>query len=466
MTLVERVEQTILKKQLLQPGGRLVVAVSAGPDSVCLLRVLHQLAPRYDWSLVVAHLNHGFRGAAARADADFVRQLAEHLGWPSHVHTMDIPALLAAQGGSSQAVSRAERYRFLRQVATAENAQAILLAHHRGDQAETVLQHLLRGAGSGGLSGMSMREEMEPCPLVRPLLGESQLQIMRYLQSCGQSFRIDHSNAESLYQRNRLRWETVPFLARLNGDIETALARSADLLQAEDQLLHQQAREAYRSALCPEPHPSAIALSLSGLQQLPLALLRRVLRLAWQELTGTTQDLEYSHVEAAVGLIHQPVGSACNWPQGFACRISYQQLVISPGEGKQVGFCLSLPVPGRVVLPQGLGEIQASLLPRSALPAQFGPPNRAYCDLHAFRQRELTVRSWLPGDQFWPLGLKGGKKLQDFFVDAKVPRHLRQQIPLVFCGEELVWVAGMRLAHPFRVKACSEEIVCLEYSSV
>lgn len=463
VSLVERVERIILDNKLLQPDDRLVVAVSAGPDSVCLLRLLHSLAPRYGWSLIVAHLNHGFRGAAALADANFVRQLAQQLGFPVRIHTVDIPRLLTEQGGSSQEVSREERYRFLQQVAAAEQAQAILLAHHQGDQAETVLAHLLRGAGSGGLSSMGLREQIGPCPLVRPLLGESQLQIMRYLRHCGQSFRIDHSNVEAQYQRNRLRWETMPRLAGMNGDIEAALARSADLLRAEDQLLRLQASDAYQSVRCSRL-PATLALSLAGLRQLPLALQRRVLRLAWQEITGAAGDLEYAHVEDAIRLLHQPVGAACNWPRGLICRISYQHLAISRDEDNQAGFCVQLDLPGRVALPQGLGEVSASLLSRAALPADFGSSDRAYCDLRAFQQRELLVRSWLPGDQFWPFGAEGSKKLQDFFVDAKVPRYRRRQIPLVFCGDQLVWVAGMRLAQPFRVIACTREVVCLEYT--
>lgn len=461
MNLVERVELVIAQNQLLQPGGRLVVAVSAGPDSVCLLRVLHQLSSRFDWSLLVAHLNHGFRGQAARTDAVFVQQLAEQLGCSFMQQTVDIPRLLAERGGSSQDVSRQERYRFLRQVAADEQAQAILLAHHQGDQAETVLQHLLRGAGSGGLAGMRPREEGDPCPLVRPLLAESRQQIMCYLQSIGQGFRVDQSNAESHYQRNRLRWETMPLLAELNGDIEAGLSRTAALLQAEDQLLNTLAGQAYRDARLEEAY--VLALDATKLRQLPLALSRRVLRLAWAELSPGGQDLEFGHVQAALALLGQPVGASCSWPRGFICRQSYRQLLLMAPDQLTDGFHLPLSFPGVTVLPRGLGEIRASIFPRLAQPLDFSDPNRVYCDYRALCQGQLAVRSWLPGDQFWPFGFQGKKKLQDFFTDAKIPRHQRRQIPLVISGEQLAWVVGLRLAEPFRVTACSREILCLEY---
>lgn len=462
MSLVERVRQTVVDNRLLLPGNRLVVAVSAGPDSVCLLRVLHQLSAEFSWSLVVAHFNHSFRGAAARADSAFVRRLAEQLELPSREQTADIPALLAERGGSPQDVSRQERYRWLRRVAAAEQAEAIVLAHHRGDQAETVLQHLLRGAGSGGLSGMRLREEGAGSLLVRPLLLESRLEIMRYLAAIGQSFRVDQSNAEDHYQRNQLRWELMPLLSRSNGDIELALARTADLLAAEDQLLGRQAEEAYDGLRLTDG--PVLALDLATLQRLPLALARRVLRLAWGELTLGGQDLEYSHVQTALSLLSQPVGASCNWPRGLTCRRSYRQLLIIPPEPTADGFNLPLGLPGLTVLPHGLGQIRATLLADRERPLDYRDPNRVYCDHRALAGRQLMVRSWLPGDEFQPFGLPGRKKLQDYFVDAKVPRHARARVPLVFAGGELVWVAGLRLAEPFRVTACSRSVVCLEYS--
>ncbi len=461
MSLVERVRQMIIDKRLLQPGDRLVAAVSAGPDSVCLLRVLHQLSAEFAWSLIVAHLNHGFRGAAASADAAFVQRLSEQLGLPVRQHSVDIPDLLAKHGGSSQDVSRQERYRWLRQVAAAEQAQAIALAHHRGDQAETVLQHLLRGAGSSGLAGMRPREEGDPCALVRPLLLEGRQEIMHYLQCTGQSFRVDQSNAEDHYQRNYLRWEVLPRLSQSNGQIEQALSRTASLLQAEDQLLGDLAREAYDSIrLTDSP---VLTLDLALLRQMPLALVRRVLRLAWSEIAGGERDLDYDHVEGALELLQQSGGAGCNWPRGVTCRLSYQQLLIISPEFTAGAFCLPLNLPGVAVLPHGLGEIRSAVLDYQGQPLDYRDPNRVYCDYLALTEHQLLVRNWLPGDEFRPFGLPGSKKLQDYFVDAKVPRHLRGRVPLVVVGGQVVWVAGMRLAEPFRISACSRKVVCLEY---
>lgn len=463
MSFVQRVNQVISDKHLLRRGDRLVVAVSGGPDSICLLRVLDELAEHWSWSLVVAHLDHGFRGAAAAADAKFVRGLAQQLGWPASVSRVDMPAVLHEAGGSAQDKSREQRYRFLWRVAAEHRAQAIVLAHHQGDQAETVLLHLLRGAGLSGLAGMRWREEQAPCPLVRPLLQESRADILDYLRSLGQGFRVDASNADNHYQRNYLRLEVLPALTTVNSDVQATLARTADLLQAENDLLEELAVAAYgqiKSGRC----PGALSLSVQGLGEQPLALRRRVLRTAWQELSGTERDLEYSHVEAALALLDQGVGSSCNWPKGFSCRRDYEQLCVSSPDFAETGFALALPVPGTVQLPMGLGSIEAQILPASSLPKSLaGSLTRVYCDLGACQDQELLVRSWLPGDEFQPFGMRGRKKLQDFFIDAKVDRHRRLQIPLVVSQGEIVWVAGYRLAEPFRVTPCSSRVVCLEY---
>lgn len=468
MSLQQRVNQTIVNNRLMARGERLVVAVSGGPDSVALLCLLHALSAEWNWSLVVAHLNHGFRGAAALADAHFVQHLAQRLGWPAVVEHANLPELLSQAGGSAQEVSRRERYRFLQRVAAETGAQSIVLAHQRGDQAETLLLHLLRGAGVAGLAGMRLREESLGCTLVRPLLGESRCALLDYLRELGQGFRVDVSNTENHYLRNRLRLDVLPLLAAVNPEVETALARTANLVQAEDQLLGQLAADVYSQVrLWPAPN---LALSLPRLQQQPLALQRRLLRLAWQELTGQEQDLAYSHVEAAVALPSQAVGASCNWPRGYICRRDHNELRVLAPEGSASEFDLPLPLPGGVCLPHGLGQVSASCLPAVAGPwAQHGlrkdlasSPDRVYCDGLALTG-ELRVRTWLPGDEFRPLGMAGRKKLQDFFTDRKVDRERRRQVPLVTCNGCIVWVAGYRLADPFRVTPCSREVVCLEY---
>lgn len=454
-----RVNELITQHRLFTQGDRIIVAVSGGPDSVCLLQILHTLSACWSWSLIVAHMDHGFRGPASQADSEFVRRMAQELGWPAVIKRVDVPAWLRLHGGSPQDASRRLRYSFLREVAENEGANTIALAHNQGDQAETVLLHLLRGAGAAGLAGMRYREELGAVSLVRPLLTSSRDEIMQYLKQHRIPFRVDESNTRVKYTRNRLRQIIIPGLRQINPEVESAIARTAKVLQAETDYLQQEALRAYREVtqVCDQ----SIALKLAGLTALPLALLRRVLRLAFTELAGDDRDLTLTNVDAAIALLGRP-GSSLDWPRNLVCQVGYDLLQIGFRSGSQE-FSVSLAIPGKATWGDGSQEITARLLPREKV-RSFGDARQVVClDREVLGSSVLQIRNWREGDRFQPLGMTGSRKLQDFFIDAKVDRWARQSVPLVTDGREIVWVVGHRMDHRFRVTPCTNEVVCLEY---
>ena len=460
--MLKRVDAFIRDNSLLAPGSRLVVGVSGGPDSVCLLHILHRLSSRWGWSLVVAHLEHGLRGASSIGDALFVQRLANDLGWPVIIAQRDIKSIILQQGGSMQDVCRQERHEFLQQTARDWDAQAVLLAHHQGDQAETVLLHLLRGAGLAGLSGMAARDlALGDIALVRPLLGESRAAIMDYLREQAIGFRMDASNAASDYVRNRLRLDVMPLLRTINPETEATLARTAKVLQAEDRYLAGLAQAAFADVSC--LNETSLFLKISPLENYPQALQRRILRLAWQELTGGPQDLAFMHVEAALGLLRQEVGSVTSWPLDWQVRRSYDKLILESAQSEADEAVHLLPIPGVVDLANGAGQIVASVLSAFEFEGYSSDPNVAYCDLGTLATSQLQVRYWRAGDIFSPLGLGGSKKLQDYFTDVKLDRRLRRRVPIVVCGKQIVWVAGYRLDSRWRLTSNSERLLRLEY---
>lgn len=459
--MLQRVDNFIRENKVLAPGNRLVIAVSGGPDSVCLLHIMHRLSQSWGWSLVVAHLEHGLREASSLGDALFVQSLAAQLGWPVVIEQRDINGIISERGGSVQDVCRQERQAFLQQTARTWGAQAILLAHHAGDQAETILLHLVRGAGLAGLVGMAARDTaLDDTAYVRPMLRESKAAIMAYLREQGIGFRVDASNAATDYVRNRLRLEIMPLLTEINPDVESAIARSAELLQAEEQYLTQLALVALQRSKHPEQAP--LSLIASELANYPLAIKRRVLRLVWQELSGGPQDLAFVHVEAALALLGQEVGSVTSWPLDWQVRRSYDRLVWESVESPVNKAVLALPIPGSVLL-GNQGQIKASILEISEFMGYEPDPHVAYCDLEALADAELEVRYWQPGDFFYPLGLAGSKKLQDYFTDVKLDRRERKSVPLVVCGSQIVWIAGHRIDGRWRVNADSKKLLRLEY---
>lgn len=457
--MLRRVDNFIRENELLTPGCRLLVAVSGGPDSVCLAHIMHQLSESWGWSLVIAHLEHGLREAASWGDAMFVQRLAAQLGWPVRIERRDIQSVLARQGGSVQDVCRQERHAFLQQTAQDCNAQAILVAHHAGDQAETVLLHLVRGAGLAGIAGMAACEMARgDTAYVRPLLRENRSAILAYLRERSIGFRVDATNATTDYARNRLRLEIMPLLASVNPRVEAALGRSAELLQAEEHYLNQVTEAAWQQSNFEQ---NSLGLDVSQLASKPLAIQRRLLRLLWQELSGGPQDLTFAHVESALALLQQKVGNIVSWPLDWLVRRSYDRLIWERGQVEANNDVFVLPVPGSVSLPRG--QLEARVVNSSNFAGYESDPNVAYCDLTVLGVNELQVRYWHPGDYFHPLGLSGSKKLQDFFTDIKLDRRERERVPLIMRGEEIVWVAGLRLDDRWKVTAASGNLLRLEY---
>lgn len=232
--LHKQVARAIRARRLLQPGQKVLVAVSGGPDSVALLSILHQLAPAWNFSLTVVHCNYGLRGAESDGDASFVAALCRRLELPCHIRRLTVDRSGTGESSSLQARAREARYRLFRDVVAELGTDRVALGHTADDQAETVLLRMLRGAGLRGLAGMPhIRESL----FVRPLLSRSRQEILAYLQAVGLSYRTDSSNAKSIYLRNRVRHELLPVMQSLAPAAARILARQADLLRDDDRLL-------------------------------------------------------------------------------------------------------------------------------------------------------------------------------------------------------------------------------------
>lgn len=451
----EKVQKTIEKYQLLEEGERVVLAVSGGPDSVALLHVLLNLAPLYHLSLHVAHLNHMFRGEEARADAVFVAALAQSYRLPATIASRDVPALRRKARLSAQEAARKARYQFLEEVARATGAQKIALGHQADDQAETVLLNFLRGSGLAGLGGMPPRRGK----FIRPLIEVTRKEIETYNAYHHLSFREDASNQKPLYLRNRLRHELFPLLLRYNPRLIETLLRSASILQEENAYLEAEAQKAF--LLLTENQAGRLSLSLAFLSY-PPALQRRLVRLAYETLLPESKGLSFAQVEKVRTVAQGETGKSVLLPQGVKAVKSYGKIVFTLLPEKKEEFCLPLQVPGETCLFPFLNKkMGASFFPWD-LDKKISPsPHEAYLDL-AQVSLPLWVRSRRPGDVFWPLGAPGRKKLKDFLIDARVPRAEREKIPLVANKQEIVWVAGLRPGHPFRVTRDTKQVLHLE----
>lgn len=440
---------------------RLVVAVSGGVDSMVLLDTLARLAPRLGLRLHVAHIHHGLRGVSAERDAALVSTEAARRALPVGVERLDPDT--RPRGTSVQAWARAARYARLEAIRRRVRAAWILTAHNRNDQAETVLLNLLRGAGSRGVAGIPAARDR----ILRPLLAASRDEIERYAAARGVRFREDASNRSMAYRRNRVRRRLLPLLRReYNPRIVEALAGLAAQAREDDDALTSQAAALGAEAI--RARGRAVGVSVRALAAAPAALGRRLFQEAFRRTTAGEHGLTRRHL-AALALLPTR-GGAVRLPGGLRASVSAQYVWIGPDARRTMprhrraarsGPGVELP-PGRWVA-WGPGRCSVRVRRATGGAIRLGPRDPCREVLHAkVLEAPLRLRTWRPGDRFRPLGLHGRKKLQDFFVDAKVPRDERQRVPLLIAGDRIAWVVGHRIADEFRWRggrvACLAEV--------
>lgn len=471
-SVADRVLRTVRRRRLFERDARVVVAISGGADSVALLHVLRELEP--DGSLTVAgaaHFNHQLRGAAADEDERFCRSLAATLGVPFEAGRGDVRSLARQQGRSVEDAARQARYAFLSAAADRLGADAIAVAHTRDDQAETFLLRLLRGAGPRGLTGIQPRAGR----VVRPLIDVTRAEVRAYIEERGLAFREDVTNRDVTIPRNRVRHELIPYLEReFSPGIVDVLAREAAIARDDEDRLQIEAIDFARTVVL-RSSDAGVELDTAALTSLHPALASRVARIALSQLAGD-RFVGFDHVEAFLDFARGASGAALSLPgqQGFhlGARIVLKTGKARPqgrsrrsaaGAKAENGFRFPLSIPGEVTLAEQGWAISAAPLERGP---EGGLSARGYtavvpaADLHL----PLWVRSRRPGDRFRPLGMGGlEKKLQDFLVDRKVARDLRDSLPLVVDeSDRIVWVVGQSVSEDFRVTEPARGVILLK----
>ena len=448
MMLLKKVQKTVARYGMLNPGERVVVAVSGGPDSMVLLHLLSLLQEPLALRLHVAHLDHGLRGKEGERDAAFVKDWAEKWGLSSTIGRVEV----RKTKGSLQEAARRARYRFLEEVAKEVGASRIALGHTQDDLAETVLINLMRGAGLKGLAGIPPAREGW---IIRPLIETSRREVLAYAESHGVPFVVDASNLSGRYLRNRIRLKLLPTLAGYNPRVVEALARAALILREEDAYLSTLAEEALSSLLKGEE----AALPIPALEGLHPALRRRVLREAFLRVSGLS--LSWGKTLALEGLLQAPSGRL-SLPGGAVALRGGEQLIFArKGAPEGIEAVYPLPLEGEIELPAFGLLLRLKLLPKEACDLKAASSFCAFFDPQKMEE-PLTIRAWRPGDRFFPLGLGGSKKLQDFFVDLKIPRWRRRFTPLLLSGDQIAWVVGFRIDDRFKVMEETQEVLKVE----
>ena len=444
--MLDRVRAFTEKYQMIRPGDRIVAGISGGADSVCLLFLLRELCREKDASLFAVHVNHCLRGAEADGDEAYVRELCGRLTIPLRTVSFDVKGRAAREHLTLEEAGRLCRYEALAEEARILSGARIAVAHHAGDQAETVLFQLFRGSGLKGLSGMSPVRDN----IIRPLLCVEREEIEAWLTEQGIAWRTDSTNLTMDYTRNRIRGDILKTAReQINVKAVRHVAEAAAELGEVEQYLERKTDAAYRLAVREEDDARFVfANAFSGEETL---IGGRVLRRCMAELGGL-KDVERVHIEQIRELMEKQTGSRIDLPNGRSARREYEGVRISRGgkparqQGSPASICPEIPgsvrIRGQIWEFTLLAAEKIEIIPQKTYTKWFDYDKIKKC---------LEIRGRKPGDYLEINRAHGHKKLKAYLIDEKVPASERDELLLLADGAHIVWIPGHRISEAYKV---------------
>jgi tRNA(Ile)-lysidine synthase len=441
---------------MIQSGDTIVIGLSGGPDSVCLLSVLERLRIPFNLSLHAVYFDHGLRPKETPDEIDFCRDLCGSFSISFAVKKIDVIGHAKTVKMSKQESARELRYHSLQEISKTLPAHKIALGHNADDQAETILMRLFRGTGPSGLAGIPPVRNA----IIRPLIDVERRHIEQYLDTEGIGFMIDSSNLHDDYLRNRLRLHIMPEVKKLNPDAIKVMSRAADICRDEDRFFDIQVTKILMKLISRKTNRS-IELFLTPMENMDIVLLRRTLRRALDETHGL-RSISFAHIEELINLIKMGhAGDRMYLPSNRRAIKKYATILITAEPAQKIGI-IPFNITAPVTIPESGIVLVPAMIPRNQFTGNTGDgKTRAVFDADKLKE-PLVIRSRLPGDVFIPLGMTHRKKIQDFFVDEKIPRDERDIVPLLIAGDRIAWVIGHRIDARFAIDATTQTLLIID----
>lgn len=441
---INRLNSKILQqiKEHIAPGSGMIVACSGGADSIVLADALASLKDSQSYKVIVVHVEHGLRGEEALLDAEFVKEFCAKRGLPFILKHVDVQKFADEAKASVEDAARQLRYGALSECAREHHVDMIVTAHHRGDQAETLLLHLVRGSGLDGLSGMRSFNGN----IYRPLLKISRKEIEKYCQINALKYCQDSSNANLEFTRNRLRHVLVPLLKKeFNNEIESCLAQTTEILALDAEYLNDCTRLLIKEHVFEEGLNKTC--DTKWLLSLPKALAFRVIRFMWQGLQ-VESVLTYKHTKSIFDLADSGVSNKIIMLPGNSwAKYSYNKLIMSknftesclPQEfiTEKIIKLEELKKNGKLLVELETLKIRFSYLKQSEMPTGvFAFP------INLITENHVCIRTRRDGDYFLPANSNGTKKIKKYFSDKKIPLDERSKKIFVAFGSQIIYIVG------------------------
>ncbi|MDD3173099.1 MAG: tRNA lysidine(34) synthetase TilS [Herbinix sp.] len=458
---------------MIEKGDRIVVGVSGGADSICLLYVLGKLVRELEAALVVVHVNHCIRGEEADRDERFVEQMCSHMGIEFYRYTFDVKKLAKEQGLSEEEAGRNVRYEAFLDTCKTRMCNKIAVAHNKNDNAETVLFHLFRGTGIKGLSGIdpkrAVTEEFGEITIIRPLLCVERKEIEEFLREEGINYQIDSTNLTEDYTRNKIRNKILTYAVKeINSGAVGNISEAASQLREALEYMNDNIELRYGALV--KQTGITYRISVKAMLAEPIVIQKGILLKIMENLTGKRKDLEAKHIEVILSLLNKQVGRYVHLPYRMIAEREYDDIKlfcekehnITEIENKSMNP-IPVLIPGRVIIPQKLKIIETELIDYKK--SQPIPKNSCakWFDYDKI-ENAVEIRNRKEGDYIQINDSGGNKKLKDYFIDHKIPKKLRDSQILITDGNHVMWIPGEgeRMSEKYKVGETTTRVLLMK----
>lgn len=460
--IFEKVKSTINKYNLIEEGDKIVLGLSGGPDSVCLLHILKRLKEQMNIEVYAAHLNHQIRGIEAQKDALYISQICEEMGITFFVKSINVPEYCDKHGLSVEEGARKLRYEMFEEIKKKTHSNKIAIGHNQNDQAETVLMRIMRGTGLQGLRGI---EYIRENGIIRPLLDIDRIDIEKYCEQHNLNPRIDKTNLECIYTRNKIRLELIPYMKdNFNPNVIESIVRMSSNLRNDSDYIDHEANTKFKE-VC-KVNQESIEINLQQYVNLHNAIKTRILRKGIKLLLGDTNFVDQKHIEDVMELENEnKIDKKINLPRGMFAYRRKNIIILTTKEivNEEIEFCYNIPSNGFIKIKELnlIMETQTMNIDRYRS-IKIDKTSKGF-DFNKIKGG-IIVRNRKQGDKIKLAG--GSKKIKELFIDLKIPREDRCKVPIITDEEGIMCVGDNRISENYKIDSNTKEVLKVSFKKL
>ncbi|WP_034785083.1 tRNA lysidine(34) synthetase TilS [Eubacterium xylanophilum] len=453
---IDKVREYAEKNKLLVKGDRIILGVSGGRDSVCLLDVLVKLKDEYELSLCVVHVNHGIRGEEADRDQRFVENMAKKYGIEYHCEVVDVTEMAKNLKMSEEEAGRHARYDAMRSICIEKGYRKIAVAHHMGDVAETVLFHLFRGSGPRGLSGIAPKREF----LIRPILFASREEILDYIQENNLEYIDDSTNFEKKYSRNKLRLDVIPFIEEnININAVEHIARAAEKIKRQNMYVEKQAKKRYMKIV--RMDGGEYYFDCKDFLKCDEYICYEIIRLTLENMTDSLKDITEVHYKMIADLVEMDTGKMVCLPGGIFVEKRYDKVWFRDSNrlSRSVDIEVDVPFEKVIDIRGDRMRVVMDVIKREDLQQEI--PEKDYTKWFDYDRIKNKMRFRNPneGDYFIMDSEGNRKKLSRYFIDEKIPKSVREKEVVLADDNHVIWAIPGRISYDYKVTESTTNVL-------